>query len=117
MQSAMYIAPLIGLSAASVDETKSAPVPLNTASQVGGTLEWGTGCTSGKVVFEIARLQDYTGTWEAIFSSDFVANSVPAAPSTQSFTYPGPFAGFGRWRIDTVIGGGTVTTYTQKLVG
>jgi hypothetical protein len=112
-----FSSPLAGLTAASVDETKSAEIPLNGLTQVGGTLLWDTGATSGKVVFEIAPTQAYSGTWEPIFSSDFVADSVPAAPSTQSFTYPGPFAGFGRWRIDTVIGGGTVTTVTTGLIG
>lgn len=106
---------LPGLTAAATDETKSAEVPLNNAQQVGGTLRWSSGCSAGKVVFEIAPVTGYAGKWEAIFSSDFVADS-QVADSAVSFTYPGPFSGFGRWRIDTTITGGTVTTDTQIFV-
>lgn len=111
----MWARPIPGLTAASTDETKSNEIPLASLSQVGGTLKWSAGVSAGKVVFEIAPTAGYTGTWEVIASWDFVADS-QAADSVVSFSYPGPFSGFGRWRIDTAITGGTVTTDTQGLI-
>jgi len=121
MPGAIFTNALPGLVAASADESKSNPIPLNLAAQVSGSLEWGAGVTAGKVVFELAVTQNYAGIWQVIFSSDFVADGVVAnigaPPCVQAFTYPGSFEGFGRWRIDTAIVGGTVNTYTQKLAG
>lgn len=110
-----YSPALPGLVAASVDETKSVEIPLHSAVQVGGSLRWGTGVTAGKVVFEISPIPADTGIWEEIFARDFVADGDTAA-SSKSFTYPGPFSGHGRWRIDATVTGGTVTTDTQVLV-
>ena len=107
-----FFAPaLVGLDAVSADETKSAEIPLNNAVQIGGTVKWSTGCSAGQVIFEIAPVAAYAGAWEAVFTGDFINNGV------ESFTYPGPFSGFGRWRINTAVVGGTVSSDTQMLVG
>jgi hypothetical protein len=106
-----FSAPLAGLTNASTDETKSAEVPLNSLSQVGGNAIWGAGCVSGQVVFEVAPSNGYAGAWHVLFTADSQDNG------TESFTYPGPFDGFGRWRVNTVVAGGTVSTTTTGMIG
>jgi hypothetical protein len=106
-----FSAPLVGLSDASADESVSSDVPLNHLSQVGGMAIWGAGCSAGQVVFEIAPFSGYSGTWEAKFTSDAQDDAV------ESFTFPGPFSGVGRWRITDAIVGGTVSTQTTGNVG
>lgn len=111
MAHALFSAPLTGLSGASADETKSTPIPLNTASQVGGTVTWSAGVSAGQVVFEIASTPDYAGAWHVIYTGDFIDGGA------DSFSYPGPFSGFGRWRINMAVVGGTVSTDAQALTG
>jgi hypothetical protein len=109
----LFVSPNCELTDASADETKSTlAVLLYNALQIAGLLVWSAGVTAGKVVFEIAPTRDFAGAWFAIFTRDFVADG-DAENSVVPFTWPGPFAGYGRWRVAEAIQGGTVSTHTN----
>jgi hypothetical protein len=112
----MWANPIPGLSAASALNAASNVIPLGSLSSVGGLLRWSAGVTDGEVVFEMAPTPDYAGTWTVVYRSNFVDDSQAASSVADPLTWPGPFSGFGRWRVSEAIIGGTVTTETQGNV-
>jgi hypothetical protein len=95
------------LTAVSVDETTSEAVALNNATQHYHKVLF-SAIGTGIVLVEVGPAVDYAGTWQPILSCD---------ASVQTFfeiTWPGPGA-FVRHRIDTVLGGCTVTSTCRRI--
>lgn len=89
-------------------------VSCTNAIQVGWSVIWSAGVSSGVVVIEAANSSTYSGTWAQIDQLDFAA--APGANSMVTGTYPGPFQ-FVRARVTTNVVGGTVTATISRING
>lgn len=99
------------LNAQSTDETKSVAVsPLEAGcASTDHYINWGTGVSSGVVQIEVADNPDYTGTWAPVRTVTYDSGS----PKQDYVSVSGAPKAI-RHRIETAVGGGTVTT---RIVG
>jgi hypothetical protein len=107
------------LSAAATLNTASTPVPCNNARQHFHEVTFKQGVTAGKVVVEVAPVQDFAGTWDELASWDVardadLSTALGSGDAVRSISLPGP-SGFVRHRIATAITGGGSPSVTSKM--
>ena len=115
------------LTAATLINTVSDPVPLNNCRQHWHSVKIRGATTAGVWVVEIAPERDFAGLWEPILSMDIAAEIAASTAGDGVFTaqlaagdverqisWPGP-GGFVRHRIPTAITGGANHTITSVM--
>lgn len=111
--------PIGMLSAATLINTVSTPVPLNNTRQHFHLITIKQGTTAGKVAVEAAPASDFAGTWDELMSWDVASDAalvtaLGSADVVLSISLPGP-SGFVRHRVATAITGGATHTVTSSM--
>lgn len=104
--------PLNSLTAATTGTGTS--ITTSNSVQVGWSVIWSSGVTSGEVVIEAANSSNYSGTWAEIDRQNFTA--VPSANSMATGTYPGPLQ-FTRCRVTVAVVAGNCTCTINRING
>lgn len=91
-------------------------VAAHNARQVAWAIEGSGTVTGGVVKIEAARTQDYAGAWHELDSIDFSVDVL--TDKVYLGNYPNPIGGFVRTRVSSAVtGGGSISSWIQKLVG
>lgn len=97
------------LVAASANQATSSPVALNNSKQHYHGVQFDPATASGVVKVETAPTKDWSGAWTEILSVDATVDKMA------EISFPGP-GGFVRHRVSTVLAGGTVSSWTRRLL-